>query len=70
MQGLGSRNQFLKICNYLKTCSTSFLGAECLTLHAELPSGCVEGQQLQQNRAQSLEEADGKCLGKCPFVVD
>ena len=31
----------------LKTYSTSFPGAECLTLHPEFPSEGVEGQQLQ-----------------------
>ena len=32
MQGLGSWNQFLKISNYLKTCSTSFTGAQSTSL--------------------------------------
>ena len=32
MQGLGSWNQFLKISNYLKTCSTSFIGAQSTSL--------------------------------------
>ena len=32
---VGSWNQFLKISNYLKTCSISFPGAECLSLHFE-----------------------------------
>ena len=40
-----------KISNYLKTCSTNFPGTECLTVHPELSSGHVEGQQLQQQRA-------------------
>ena len=28
MQGLGSGNQFLRICNYFKTCFASFPGAQ------------------------------------------
>ena len=37
MQGLGSWNQFLKISNYLKTCSTSFSGAPSASLQPEFP---------------------------------
>ena len=48
-----SWNQFLKISNHLKTCSISFPGVECLSLHFEFPSGGVEGWQLQQQRVQS-----------------
>ena len=34
LQGMGSLNQFLKISNYLKTCSTSFPGAcACMLSH-------------------------------------
>ena len=36
----------------LKTCFTSFPGAECLTVYLELPSGCVKGQQLQRQRGR------------------
>ena len=58
-----------KISNYLKTCSTNFPGTECLTVHPELSSGHVEGQQLQQQRAQSLQRQMANALGKCQFVV-
>ena len=58
-----------KISNYLRTSSTNFLGAECLTLHPELSSGHVEGQQLLQQRAQSLHRQMANALGKCQFVV-
>ena len=35
-------DQFLKIPNYLKTCSTNFLGAECLTSTLE----CLQGMSV------------------------
>ena len=38
--------------------------------HPELPSGHVEGQQLQQHRIQSLQKQMANALGKCQFVVD
>ena len=44
MQRLGSRNQFLRISNYLKTCSTRFPGAECLTAPWTASAG-TEGHQ-------------------------
>ena len=48
MQRLGSRNQFLKISNHLKTCSTSFPGARNVSfLYPELLLGHVKGQQQQ-----------------------
>ena len=37
MQGLGSLNLFLKISNYLKTCSTRFSETQNTLLHPELP---------------------------------
>ena len=43
---------------------------ECLTLHPELPSGHIEGQQLQQHRIQSLHWKVANAPGKCQFVVD
>ena len=45
---------------------------ECLSLHPELPSGHIQGQQLQEHRIQSAEivEADGKCPWQCQSVVD
>ena len=57
-----------KISNYLKTCSTSFPGEECITLHPDLSSGHVESQQLQQQRAQSLQRQMANALGMCQFV--
>ena len=52
-----------KISNYLKNCFSNFPGAECLTRHPELSSGHVEGQQLQQQRAQSLQRQMANALG-------
>ena len=45
---------------------------KCLSLHPELLSGHIQGQQLQEHRIQSAEnvEADGKCPWQCQFVVD
>ena len=37
MEGLGWWNQFLKIPNYLKPCSTRFSGSQRASLHPELP---------------------------------
>ena len=36
-----------------------------LILHPELPSGQVEGQQLQQHRIQSPQRQMADALGKC-----
>ena len=77
MQRLGSWNQFLKIPNCLKTCSTRFPGAQSASLHPELPwvlkvsSRSSTGFGLCRGRwharaARSLAHA----LGKCPFVMD
>ena len=54
---------------YLKTCSTSFLVSECLTLYPEFPSWGVEGWQLQQRRVQSPQRQMANTLGKHQFVV-
>ena len=62
MQRMGSWNPFLKISNYPKTCSTSFPGAECLSLHPEFPVGGAEGQQLQQHKVQSLQRQTANAL--------
>ena len=70
MQGLWSGNQFLKRSNYLKTCSTSFPGAACPTLHAELPSGCVEGHSCSSRGFSLWKRQRANALGKCQFVVD
>jgi len=67
------------ISNYLKTCSISFPGGECLSLHFEFPSAGVEGQQLQQQSVQSPQrpvanalvvQSLANALGKCQFVVN
>ena len=56
---------------YLKTCTTSFSEAQSASLSTlELPSGCVEVQQLQQHRVQSPQRQMANALGKCQFVVD
>ena len=56
---------------YLKPHSTGVPGAQNASfLHPELPSGHVEGQQLQQHRVQSLQRQMANALGKCQFVVD
>ena len=74
VQGLDSWNQFLKISNYLKTCSTSFPGAECLTLHPEFCSGCGRSAAAAAQGSVSAE-ANGKCpcccsaSGKCSWQV-
>ena len=56
-----------------------FWTTECLTLHPELPSGCVKSQQLQQHKAQCpqrqmanalvVAQSLANVLGKCQFVV-
>ena len=56
---------------FLKPPSTSFPGAQNASfLHPELPSGRVEGQQLQRHRVQSLQRQMANALGKCQFAVD
>ena len=57
MQGLGSWKQFLKISNFLKTCSTSFFGAQSAspsTLQGMLKvnSCCSTGFSLHRGRWQ------------------
>ena len=51
MQGLGSIPENI----YLKTCSTSFLEHKVSHSPPWTPSGCIEGQQLQQHRIQLLQ---------------
>ena len=51
MQGLGSIPENI----YLKTCSTSFLEQKVFHSPPWTPSGCTEGQQLQQHRIQLLQ---------------
>ena len=43
---------------------------ECLTLHPELPSRHVEGQQLQQHRIQSLQRQAPTAISKHKSVAD
>ena len=77
MQGLVSWNQFLKISNSLKTCSTRFPAVQSASVQPELPQG------IEVNTCSTigfiLPEADdkrpscsvaGNALGKCQFVVD
>ena len=79
MQGLGSWNQFLKTSDYLKTCSTSFPGAQSASV-STLNSlrGCWRSTAAAVQGSVSAE-ADGKrprfsvagnALGKCQFIVD
>ena len=42
----------------------------CLLLHPQLPSGCVEGQQLQPHRIQPPKRQMANALGKCQFILD
>ena len=57
-------DQFLKIPNYLKTCSTNFLGAECLTSTLD----CLQGMSMVTAAAAQGSETDGLCPWQ--FVVD
>ena len=79
MQRLGSWNQFLRISNYLKTCSTRFPGAECLTAPWTASAGTEGHQQHKvlspQRQRQMLLllpcccSVTGNALGKCQFVT-
>ena len=56
-KNLGLQKSYLKISNYLKSCSVSiFQSTECLIpdIHPEFLSGGVEGQQLQQLMIQPM----------------
>jgi len=57
-------DQFLKIPNYLKICSTNFLGAECLTSTLD----CLQGMSKVTAAAAQGSETDGICPWQ--FVVD
>ena len=71
MQGLWSWNQYLKVSNYIKTCSTGFPGAQCLTppwipLEGNWRSATAAGQ------GSVSREADDNCCccsvsGKCSW---
>ena len=71
MQGLWSWNQYLKVSNYIKTCSTRFPGAQCLTppwipLEGNWRSATAAGQ------GSVSREADDNCCccsvsGKCSW---
>ena len=81
MQGLGSWNQFLRVSNYLKTCSTSFPGAQSASLSPlNFPQGLLKGGNCSSTEF-SLCRGRGKqtcvavwslanALGKCQLVVD
>ena len=59
--------QSVPVNNYLKTCSTSFPGAQsALSTLKSLQGMCVDGQQY---RAQSAQRPMAKALGKRPLVV-
>ena len=68
MQELGSQNQFLKISNYLKTCSASF-PEHRVPLSWSPPwtpfRGCW-GSAAVAARDLTLIEADGKCPWRVP----
>ena len=70
MLGLGSRNQFLKISNDLKICSTSFRGAQSASVTS---LNSLSGRWRWA--ATQGSEADGKCpcccsvAGKCSWQV-
>jgi len=60
--------QSVPVNNYLKTCSTSFPGAQSAFSTVKSMQGmCVEGQQ---RRLQSAQRHVANALGKRPFVVD
>ena len=70
VQGLESRDQFLEISNYLKTCPTRFPGAQSASLSTLSPLRNAEGQQLPQHRVRSPQRQLANALGKRQFVVD
>ena len=67
MEGLESWNQFLKISNYLKTCSTSFPGAQSASLSTLNSLPGVLKVSSCNSTAFSPTEADGK--GPCRLVA-
>ena len=69
MQGLGSRNQFLKTSIRRPVLPVSL---KHRVPHSPpwTPSGDVEVQQLQQHKDQSLQKQMANALGKHQFVVD
>ena len=54
---------------YLKTCPTSFPGAQSASVSSRTPSGRVGSQQLQQHRIQSQQRQMVKALDKYQIVV-
>ena len=54
---------------YLKTCPTSFPGAQSASVSSGTPSGHVEGQHLQQQWIQSQQRQMVKALGKHQIVA-
>ena len=74
IQRMGSWNQFLKISNYPKTCSTSFPGAQSASLSTlNFLRGCWRSTAAAAQGSISAE-ADGKCpccsVTQCPTLCD
>ena len=81
MQGLGSWNQFLKMSNCLKTCSTSVPGAQmphspswippggCWRSAAAVTQGSISAES-DRNTLGIVAQSLANALGKCQFVVD
>ena len=70
MQGLGSWNQFLKISNYLKTCSPSFPGAQSASFSTLTPFRVCWRSIAAEPRIQSPQRQMANALGKLQFVAD
>ena len=66
MQGLGSRKQFLNISNFLKTCSTSFPGAQSASSPPWTPFRACRGSTSGAAQGSISTEADGKCPWQAP----
>ena len=60
VQGIGSLNQFLKISNYLKTCSTNFPGACACVLSHFSPVLLFVANGLKPTRPVHLWDSPGK----------
>ena len=69
-EGLGSWNQFLKISVHLKTCSTSYPGAQSASLSTFNSLQVVLKVNNCRNTGFSLQRQMANSLGKNQFVVD
>ena len=67
MQGLGSGNRFLKISNYLKTCSPSFPGAHSSSFSTLTPFRACWRSIATAAQDSVSSEADGKCPWQAPI---